>query len=117
MDSVKDPMGSPNRRLNSMHTYISPIGPVGIITVESRYYTWSLHTHGGNGVWGNYVWEASVNGGPYSVVSTSATYTRYVTAGSSYTLRLRPRATSFGQTASTTQVVTVTKPGACPPYC
>lgn len=120
-DSVIDPMGSPNQRVNSLHNYFWFNGTSGSIysdPVETKYYTFSMKdpVGGDGGVWSDYVWEVSTSGagGPYSVVSTAPTYTRAIPPMSSQSFNVRLTATSAGQRTTNNLLVQVFPPRNCP---
>jgi hypothetical protein len=99
-DRVGDPRGSPNRRLSSLHTFFDYCcdSNTDIWTDYDHNATWSLHTLGGDGTWGNYLWEYSTDNVYYTIVGTDPSYSRFIPAGSSQNFYLRTSATSAGQT-------------------
>jgi len=102
--------GSPNKLLNSLHRWVWITGPTVVYSVPlASTVTWSAIPIGGDGTW-TYVWEASVNGGSWTVVSTASSYSRYIVKFSDYELRLKITGTSFGESAPVLppMVITVT---------
>ncbi|MDX2057725.1 MAG: S8 family serine peptidase [Gemmatimonadales bacterium] len=90
--------GSPNLLANSIHLFYPSItGPTSIdVTTAPVQATWNVSPTGGNGTY-TYEWKASLNGGAWSVVSTSSSYTRTIPRFSEYNLQLKVTVSSAGE--------------------
>jgi hypothetical protein len=101
--------GSPNLFLNSLHLYSAGItGPTQIVTTNPSTQMWTLSTpSGGSGSY-TYEWQASVNYGPYTVVGTSQSYSRFFPKFAQYTLSLKAIAYSGGVSFTSVWTVNVT---------
>jgi len=106
---------SPNLLLYSLFTGVVIDGPSAIVTEAAQSATWTAVTSGGVGGF-TYQWEAAVNTGAYSVVSTASTYTRAFSVNQAFTLKLRLTVVSGGDTRVTAKNVSVVRPpSSCPP--
>jgi len=90
--------GSPNKLLNSLHRWVWIDGPTAISSVNATSATWVAQPLGGNGTW-TYQWLASQDGGPWTQVSTSSSYTRTIPRFAEYELQLKIVGTSLGEAA------------------
>ena len=105
--------GSPNRFVYSLFSLVRINGRVTIDTEGS--YSWTASGIGGSGNWSQYQWSYS-NGGSYTVVGSSPTYTRYVDPtnhDTDFWLQVRIVDSVTSDTINRTHYVQITQPG-CP---
>lgn len=107
--------GSPNLLVNSLFRHVILAGPSSVESSNTdTSESWRANTWGGDGTW-TFVWEERINGGPWSTVGTSQSYTRTIEAFASYDLELRVSATSFNRTRTSRLLVTVKEGDNCVP--
>lgn len=100
--------GSPNLLLSSRLNSVGIAGPGYIASDVAGTYTWSAETTGPDP--NSYLWEISIDGGGYSVVSSATTYSRSINAGDSYNFVLRLTVVVGSEPRSTTFAVSVVAP-------
>lgn len=106
IDGLGDLSGSPDRFLQSHFMTTDIDGDMSVESLASSFIeTWTSSVTGG-GSW-SYEWYASVNGGGWSLVSTSSSYQRSIAAQADYDLDLRLEATSYGETVMDTLAISV----------
>ncbi len=90
--------GSPNLLVNSLNLYYKQVvGPTQVVTTNPQSVTWSVNPIGGSGSY-TYVWSASVNGGAWTQVATTQSYTRSIPRFAEYNLLLKVAVSSAGET-------------------
>ena len=95
-DQVINPgAGSSNRIVYSRLTGMMTYGPRYVQSNVRKTVTWTALATGTYGTLA-YQWEASVNGGTFTIVSTAQSYSRVVEEGETSTLQLRITATYSG---------------------
>lgn len=99
--------GSPNKLLNSLHRWVWITGPTVIPSIPATTATWTAQPVGGNGTW-TYQWYASIDGGAWTLVGSSSSYTRTIAKFSDYQLQLKIVGTSYGETAPILPPATIT---------
>lgn len=116
---VLNAMGSPARRVNSLHPYFHVHGTNSVITSETQTITWTLsNLIGGDGNWSNFVWNVSYDHVTTTVEGTGPSYTRTIPAGSTLSFGLIPSGTSAGETVRPMGIwVTVKRPPNCQINC
>lgn len=105
--------GSPNRLLFSLFRSAIIQGPTSIVSDVEQIYTWTVATSGSAAF--SYQWEIAINGGPFSVVSNSDSYSRLINQYDSFSFVLRLTATGNNDTLVNELAGTVTAPESCVP--
>lgn len=100
--------GSANRLLYSRFRSAMINGPIFILSDATATYTWNAVTSGGT--FSGYQWDISINGGAFTPVSSSNSYSRTIFTSDSYSFVLRLTATGDGESVSSTSTVTVSPP-------
>lgn len=101
--------GSPNLFVNSLHLHSAGIvGPTQVVTTNPSTQTWTLsQPSGGSGSF-TYQWQESVNYGPYTVVGSSQSYSRFFPRFAQYTLSFKAIVSSGGVSFTSVWTVNVT---------
>ena len=90
--------GSPNLLVNSLNLYYKEVGgPTALVTTNPQSATWTVNPLGGSGAY-TYLWSASVNGGSWTQVATTKSYTRSIPRFAEYDLLLKVSVSSGGDT-------------------
>lgn len=105
--------GSPNRFLHTSFRSVAISGPSSIASDVEGSYSWTSQTTGGSA--SSYVWEISINGGGFSTVSTTSSYSRTIYPGESYDFELRLTAMIAGDARTDNHFVRVIPPPEEPP--
>jgi subtilisin family serine protease len=100
--------GSPNRLLYSQFHSAIISGPANIVSDVEYTYSWQAITSGATS-W-TYQWEISTNGGGYSLVSNSSSYSRTIEPGENYSFILRLTAVGDGDPVVNQMAGTVVPP-------
>jgi len=102
---------APNRLLYAFHSWAWVDGPKTITTTGDH--TWTPDTIGGDGSW-SYLWEESIDGGAFTTVGSSNSYTKTITANDCYEALIRLTPTTAGDDFVVIHSYTVSVSGMCP---